>query len=58
MTSVVQVFSKLMESVGEAGTFWIFGGCCVAATAFVTVLVFETKGLSQQEVQNKLNGRK
>ena len=47
-----------MENVGTPGTFWIFGGCCVAATVFVATLCFETKGLSKQEVHDKLTGRR
>lgn len=53
-----QVFGTMMANIGTAGTFWTFGGCCVAATVFVLVLVFETKGKSQQEVQDILSGRR
>lgn len=56
--AVTKVFGSMMEGIGQAGTFWIFGGCCVAATVFVLVLVFETKGKSQQEVQDILSGRR
>lgn len=56
--AVTKVFPTLMSGVGVPGTFWIFGGCCVAATVFVAVLVFETKGRSQAEVQDMLSGKR
>ncbi|KAK3914877.1 Facilitated trehalose transporter Tret1 [Frankliniella fusca] len=56
--AVTKVFPTLMSGVGVPGTFWIFGGCCVAATVFVAVLVFETKGRSQAEVQDILGGKR
>lgn len=56
--AVTKVFNTLMESVGTAGTFWTFGGCCVAATAFVFALVFETKGKTPAQVQDILNGKR
>lgn len=55
---VTKAFLPLESVVGSYGNFWIFGGFCVVAFIFTSTVVFETKGLSLQEIQDKLNGRK
>lgn len=55
---VTKAFLPLEAVVGSYGNFFIFGGFCVIAFVFTSLVVFETKGLSLQEIQDYLNGRK
>lgn len=55
---VTKAFLPLQSVVGSYGCFWIFAGFCVIAFAFTWLVVFETKGLSLQEIQDRLNWRK
>lgn len=50
-------FSSLVAAVGSAWSFWLFTICCAAAIPFTFINVFETKGMSLQQIQNKLNGK-
>ncbi|XP_055606150.1 facilitated trehalose transporter Tret1-like [Uranotaenia lowii] len=52
---VLQFFSTLDEAVGSHFSFWIFGICCAVAFTFTLLQMMETKGMSLQEIQNKLN---
>lgn len=52
---VTKSFLPLEAVVGSYGNFWIFGGFCVIAFIFTSIVVFETKGLSLQEIQDRLN---
>uniref|UniRef100_T1DE67 Facilitated trehalose transporter Tret1 n=1 Tax=Psorophora albipes TaxID=869069 RepID=T1DE67_9DIPT len=52
---VLQFFSTLDEAVGSHWSFWIFGICCAVAFAFTLTTVMETKGMSLQQIQDKLN---
>uniref|UniRef100_A0A1L8DIJ3 Facilitated trehalose transporter Tret1 n=2 Tax=Nyssomyia neivai TaxID=330878 RepID=A0A1L8DIJ3_9DIPT len=54
---VTKYFSAMDEALGSHWAFWIFGICCCVAFAFTFTIVMETKGLSLQEIQNRLNGR-
>lgn len=54
---VTKCFLPLEQYVGNYGNFWIFGAFCVIAFVFTWVFVFETKGLSLDEIQDRLNGR-
>lgn len=55
---VTRFFSTLDEAVGSHWTFWIFGIFCAMAFAFTYTFVIETKGMSLQQIQDKLNGKK
>lgn len=55
---VTKAFLPLESVVGSYGNFWIFGGFCVLAFVFTATVVFETRGLTLEEIQDKLNGRK
>lgn len=55
--AVTKWFSTIEIAIGSYGAFWLFGVCCVAAFLFTLILVMETKGLSLQQIQDKLNGR-
>lgn len=52
---VLQFFSTLDEAVGSHWSFWIFGVCCGIAFVFTLTTVMETKGMSLQQIQDKLN---
>lgn len=51
-------FSTLVSSIGSAFSFWVFAVCCAVAIPFTFIFVFETKGMSLQQIQDKLNGKK
>lgn len=51
-------FSTLAAAVGSAWSFWLFTICCGTAVPFTLIYVFETKGMSLQQIQDKLNGKK
>ncbi|XP_058811697.1 facilitated trehalose transporter Tret1-like [Topomyia yanbarensis] len=52
---VLQFFSTLDEAVGSHWSFWIFGIMCGVAFVFTLTTVMETKGMSLQQIQDKLN---
>lgn len=54
--AVTKWFSSLEATIGSYGAFWLFGVLCVAAFFFTLFIVMETKGLSLQQIQDKLNG--
>ncbi|MDG5819657.1 sugar porter family MFS transporter [Natronococcus sp. A-GB7] len=47
-------FLGLVDAVGQASTFWLFGACCLAALVFCYKLVPETKGRSLEEIEADL----
>ena len=55
--AVTKLFLPLESVVGNYGSFWIFAGFCVMAFIFTYMVVFETKGLTLLEIQDRLNGR-
>ncbi len=50
---VTQMFPILLEQVGPAGTFWIFGGMSLLAFFFVLSQVPETKGKTLEEIERE-----
>jgi hypothetical protein len=48
----------LNKALGAAGTFWVYGGICIAGFIFVLTSLPETKGKSLEEIENDLIGRK
>lgn len=50
-------FPLLNQSLGAAGTFWIYGGICAAGFLFIRSKLPETKGKSLEEIENKLTKR-
>lgn len=52
---VLQFFSTLDDAVGSHWSFWIFGVFCGVAFVFTLTTVMETKGMSLQQIQDKLN---
>lgn len=55
---VTKWFALLQGVIGSYGAFWFFGVFCVIAFVFTMTFVMETKGLSLQQIQDRLNGRK
>lgn len=54
---ITRFFTNMRAAMGDHGTFFLFGGCCVASFFFTLFLVPETKGKSFQEIQDMLAGR-
>lgn len=52
---VLQFFSTMDNAVGSHWSFWIFGIMCGLAFVFTWITVMETKGMSLQQIQDKLN---
>lgn len=50
-------FSTLVAAIGSAWSFWLFTIFCGVAIPFTFINVFETKGMSLQQIQDKLNGK-
>lgn len=55
--AVTKWFASLEMAVGSYGAFWLFGILCTTAFFFTLFIVMETKGLSLQQIQDRLNGR-
>lgn len=54
---VTRFFSSIDAAVGTHWAFWIFAIFCAIAFAFTFTIVMETKGMSLQQIQDKLNGK-
>lgn len=55
---LVKYFEAVSDALGIHWSFWIFTICGVAAFLFVYTILFETKGMSLQAIQDRLNGRR
>lgn len=53
---ITKIFHDIIAAIGLAGTFWMFGGICVAGLAFVVFCVPETRGRSLEEIEKRLTG--
>ena len=51
-------FQPLLELISSAYTFWMFAIITAIASAFIILVVPETKGKSMQQIQNELAGNK
>ena len=47
-------FPALIDSLGGAITFWIYGAICVFGLVFMLMVLPETKGKSLEELENML----
>ena len=47
-------FPLLNSGLGAAGTFWLYGGICLAGGLFVMFCVPETKGKSLEQIEQEL----
>lgn len=54
---IVTRWYPALNALGPHYAFWLFGGFCVVAFFFTFFVVMETKGLSLQQIQDKLNGK-
>lgn len=54
---VTKYFATIQDALGSHWAFWIFSIFCGVAFLFTSTLVMETKGMSLQQIQDKLNGR-
>lgn len=52
----LRFFLLISETYGFEWAFWIFALVCAGAFLFTLLCVIETKGLSLQEIQNRLGG--
>lgn len=55
---LVTFFYPSLDALGSYYAFWLFAVCMVVAFFFVLFVVMETKGLSLQEIQDRLNGKR
>ena len=51
-------FPYLNKALGAAGTFWVYGGICIAGFIFVLTSLPETKGKSLEQIEIDLMGTK
>ena len=55
---VAKTYVDLVESpLGQAGTFWLYGGICALGGVFTAVFVPETRNKSVEEIQSYFSGR-
>ncbi|XP_061184140.1 solute carrier family 2, facilitated glucose transporter member 8-like [Saccostrea echinata] len=54
---ITKEFILLQELFGQAGTFWIFGVCCLCGVMFVSKYLPETKGKSLEDIELYFLGR-
>ena len=55
---VAKTYVDLVESpLGQAGTFWLYGGICALGGVFTAVFVPETRNKSVEEIQDYFAGR-
>lgn len=47
-------FPFLNEGIGAAGTFWLYGGICLASFLFIRAKLPETKGKTLEELEKEL----
>jgi SP family sugar porter-like MFS transporter len=47
-------FPLLNKSLGASGTFWVYGGICIAGFLFIRSRLPETKGKSLEEIEKEL----
>uniref|UniRef100_A0A8W7PSZ6 Major facilitator superfamily (MFS) profile domain-containing protein n=1 Tax=Anopheles coluzzii TaxID=1518534 RepID=A0A8W7PSZ6_ANOCL len=55
---MTKTFNPLRNGLGEAGTFWLFGGFCMLGAIFVFLFVPETKGKTFDQIQKRLASSK
>ncbi|KAL0851232.1 hypothetical protein ABMA28_007076 [Loxostege sticticalis] len=54
--TVTKTFLNIIDGIGPAGTFWLFGCITFVGLFFVIVFVPETRGKSLEQIENKLTG--
>ena len=54
---ITKEFLFFQEVLGQAGTFWLFGICCLSGVMFVAKYLPETKGKSLEDIELYFLGR-
>lgn len=54
---LISYFFPFLNALGTYYVFWLFAVSCLLAFFFILFVVFETKGLSLQDIQNILNNK-
>jgi len=49
---VAKTFIDLIQSIGYAGTFWLYAGICFAGAVFTVLFIPETRDRSLEDIQN------
>lgn len=52
--ALAQVFPVMNESLGPAGSFWVFGVICLAGFFYILKVLPETRGKSLEEIEREL----
>lgn len=55
--AVTKTFQNIIDAIGPAGTFWLFGIICFIGLFFVVICVPETRGKSLEQIETKMTGR-
>ncbi|CDQ64612.1 unnamed protein product [Oncorhynchus mykiss] len=53
---ITKTFQDLMDLLTNAGTFWLFSGCCALNIVFTILFVPETKGKTLEQIQTQFKG--
>lgn len=56
--ALTYTFPLLNEGLGASGTFWIYGGICLAGFLFIRSQLPETKGKSLEEIEREITKNK
>ena len=54
--TLTYTFPQLRDSLGAAGTFWLYSGICVLGFLFILARLPETKGKSLEQIERELVG--
>lgn len=55
--TVTKTFQNIIDAIGPAGTFWLFGSISFIGLFFVVICVPETRGKSLEQIETKMTGR-
>lgn len=53
--AMTKFFLDLIDLLGDAGTYWLFGGFCLLGAMYIFCCVPETKGKTLDEIQNEFS---
>ncbi|XP_064820412.1 solute carrier family 2, facilitated glucose transporter member 8-like isoform X3 [Oncorhynchus masou masou] len=53
---ITKTFQDMMDLLTNAGTFWLFSGCCALNIVFTILFVPETKGKTLEQIQTQFKG--
>jgi len=55
--TLTYTFPLLNRALGPAGTFWVYAAICLGGFAFILLRLPETKGITLEEIETRLNAR-